>query len=124
MEISRGSRIHILHTVSATIMPINPRKGTYVVITFMKYDVYSQRIFDLNANVRWLILANFFFFFFFLFFFFPFFFFSFFFSYFLFFFFFNFCFNLFPHKPPKSRSAPKIHFNVCYNLASEVLFQI
>ncbi len=40
-----------MHNVSATIIPINTRDGTYLKITFMKYDGYWvwQRIFSLNA---------------------------------------------------------------------------
>ena len=44
-KISRGIRLHRVHIVSATGMSINPRDGTYLEITFMKYDGYWRRTF-------------------------------------------------------------------------------
>ncbi len=48
-KISRGICLHRVHTVSATITPINPRECTDLEITFMKYGRNWPRIFGLNA---------------------------------------------------------------------------
>ncbi len=39
-EISRENHVHCAHIMSATIMPIHLTDGTYLHITFMKYDEY------------------------------------------------------------------------------------
>ncbi len=44
-EISREIYVYCVHIMSATIMPISHRDGTYLEIIFMKYDQYGQRIF-------------------------------------------------------------------------------
>ncbi len=38
------------HTMSATTMPIHVKDGTYLQITFTKYDQYCLRIVGLNAQ--------------------------------------------------------------------------
>ncbi len=38
------------HTMSATIMPIHLKDGTYLQTTYMKYDQYRPRIQGVNVH--------------------------------------------------------------------------
>ncbi len=49
-EISRGNHVYCAHTMSATIMPIHLKDGTYLQITFMKYDQCCLRILRVNPQ--------------------------------------------------------------------------
>ncbi len=49
-KISRGSHVYCVHTMSATIMARHLKDGTYLQITFMKYDQYYPRILGVNAQ--------------------------------------------------------------------------
>ncbi len=49
-EICSGNHLYCVHTMSATIMPIHLKDGTYLQITFMKYDQYCPQILAVNAQ--------------------------------------------------------------------------
>ena len=49
-EISRGNPVYYAHTRSARIMLIHLKDGTYLQITFMKYDQYCPQILGVDAR--------------------------------------------------------------------------
>ncbi len=52
IEISKGSHVYCVHTMSATIMArhLKDGNGSYLQITFMKYEQYYPRILGVNAR--------------------------------------------------------------------------
>ena len=52
-KISRGYHVYYVHTMSATIMPINLKDGTYLQIPFIKYDQYCPQILGVKEQNIW-----------------------------------------------------------------------
>ncbi len=49
-KISRGNYVYCVHTMSSPTMLIHLKDGTYLQITFMKYDPYYPRILGVKAQ--------------------------------------------------------------------------
>ncbi len=49
-EISRENHVYCVHTMSATVMPVHLKDGTYIQLTITQYDQYCPRIRGVNVH--------------------------------------------------------------------------